>query len=137
MGIGKWIISPKIKVGQHDWAIKYFPQGKKEDQNGKYVSIFLELQRENVDVTAEFAFELLDKNGNVSPTTLNLLVHTFTLKAIDWGFFYFFERTKLEQTYIKDDCFVVHVSIAIGNASNVLSSIGFPYASPSKVQRGE
>ncbi|KAF3329211.1 BTB/POZ and MATH domain-containing protein 2 [Carex littledalei] len=104
MGIGNWIISPKIRVGQHDWAIKYFPQGKEEDHNDKYVSIFLELQREYVDVTAEFGFELLDKHGIVAPTTLKSLVHTFTFKAIDWGFFNFFERTKLEQTYIKDDC---------------------------------
>ncbi|XP_078155724.1 BTB/POZ and MATH domain-containing protein 2-like [Carex rostrata] len=125
MGIGKWITSPKFQVGQHDWAIGYYPQGNK-DHNGKYVSIFLELiQTRSIDVTAEFGFELLDKYGNVSTTTLKLLYHTFTSKESNWGVWDFFERTKLEQSYIKDDYFILRVSIIVESASDIIST-GFP-----------
>ncbi|KAF3336013.1 BTB/POZ and MATH domain-containing protein 2-like protein [Carex littledalei] len=90
MGIGQWITSPKFRVGQHDWVIYYYPQGDEKHNNGKYVSVYLELQREFVDVTAEFGFELLDKHGNVSPTTLKLLHHKFTSKKINSGLWDFF-----------------------------------------------
>ncbi|XP_078176414.1 BTB/POZ and MATH domain-containing protein 2-like [Carex rostrata] len=133
MEVGNCFTSPKLRVRQYDWVVKYFPQGCNKEDNGKYVSVLLELQRESIyidHVTAEFGFELLDKHGNVSPTTLKLILHTFTSKSLDcWGSSKFFERTKLEQTYIKDDCFVLRVSITVGNgkASNVTSSTGFPY----------
>ncbi|KAF3340570.1 BTB/POZ and MATH domain-containing protein 5 [Carex littledalei] len=122
MGIGKLITSPKFRVGQHDWVIYYYPQGENKDYNGKYVSIYLKLEREFVDVTAEFYFELLDKNGNVSLTTSKLLHHKFTSKKINWGLCDFFERTKLEQTYIKDDCFILRLSITIDSAMSMSST---------------
>ncbi|KAF3339561.1 BTB/POZ and MATH domain-containing protein 2-like isoform X2 [Carex littledalei] len=125
MGIGKWITSPKFQVGQHDWAICYYPQGNNKDDKGKYVSIFLELiQRGSVDITTEFGFQLLDKHGNVSPTSLKLLHHTFTSKESNWGIWDFFERTRLEQTYIKDDCFILRVSITVQSARDIIS-MGF------------
>ncbi|XP_078149905.1 BTB/POZ and MATH domain-containing protein 2-like [Carex rostrata] len=127
MGIGKWIYSPKFRVGEHDWVISYYPQGNRKDYNGKYVAIFLKLQRKSVDVTTEFGFELLDKHGNVSATTSKLAHHKFTTKENSWGFPGFFERTELEQTCIKDDCFILRVSITVDGASNIISPTGFPY----------
>lgn len=61
MGIGEKIISPKFRLGQHDWTVEYYPQGDEKEKNGKYVSVYLELQRESVDVRATYEFALLDK----------------------------------------------------------------------------
>lgn len=43
MDIGEGIISPKFRVGQHDWTIEYYPQGYEKKYNGEYVSIYLVL----------------------------------------------------------------------------------------------
>ncbi|XP_078149504.1 BTB/POZ and MATH domain-containing protein 3-like [Carex rostrata] len=137
MSIGKKITSPKFRFGQHDWVIYYYPQGiNNKDYNGKYVSVFLGLQRESVDVPADFSFQLLDKHANiVSPTTFILLHHTFTSKEKSAGLYDCFEKTKLEQSYIKDECFVLRVSISVGQDSNIISSLGFPYESIHKFRK--
>ncbi|KAF3332090.1 BTB/POZ and MATH domain-containing protein 1 isoform X2 [Carex littledalei] len=132
MGIGKWITSPKFRVGRHEWAIKYFPQGNEKDNNGKYVSIFLELQRESVDVRATFEFALLDKHGTLPSIAMKETSHTFTPRELDWGFSNFFERTKLEEMYVHNFNFVLHVKITVKDESYTraccnASSIGFPH----------
>ncbi|KAF3335536.1 BTB/POZ and MATH domain-containing protein 2-like protein [Carex littledalei] len=117
MDIGEKITSPNFRVGQHDWAINCYPQGNKKDLNGKYVSVFLRLQRKFVDVRSTFEFALLDNDGNVSPTTLRETSHTFTSHKASWGFPGFFERTKLEKTYVKDCFFVFSVKVTIKDES--------------------
>jgi speckle-type POZ protein len=117
LGIGNYITSPKFSVGGHDWVIKYYPQGNTSPNSGKYMSVFLKLRREYVDVRAAISFVLLDKHGNVSPTTLRESAHTFTSHKIDWGFSYFIQTKELEEKYIQDDCFVLSVSVSAKSKS--------------------
>ncbi|XP_078148494.1 BTB/POZ and MATH domain-containing protein 2-like [Carex rostrata] len=116
MDIGEKITSPNFRVGQHDWAIACYPQGNKKD-NSEYVSVFLRLRRKFVDVRATFEFAILDKDGNVSPTTLGEASHTYTSHKESWGFPRFLKRIKLEETYIKDCIFVICVKVTIKDES--------------------
>ncbi|KAF3325372.1 BTB/POZ and MATH domain-containing protein 2-like protein [Carex littledalei] len=129
MGTGEGIISPKFRVGQHDWTFEYYPQGYEKENNGKYVSVYLELQRESVDVRATFEFALLDKYGTLSTIAMKSTTHTFT-SCDAFGFRDFFERSKLEEMYVKDCYFVVQVKITIKDESCTgtcwnTSSIGY------------
>ncbi|XP_078149869.1 BTB/POZ and MATH domain-containing protein 2-like [Carex rostrata] len=118
MCIGEWITSPIFRVGQHDWSIEYYPQGDEEDKNGKYVAVYLELQREYADVSATFQFALLDEQGNISPTTMSVpTTHTFTSSTTNVGYSDFYERTKLKETYVKDCYFVLSVKITLKDES--------------------
>jgi len=43
IGSGKYITSQPFSVGGHDCAIYFYPDGKNEDENGAYVSVFIVL----------------------------------------------------------------------------------------------
>jgi len=65
IGSGKYITSQPFSVGGHDWAIYFYPDGKNEDENGAYVSVFIVLISDtSKDVEALFELVLLDQTGN-------------------------------------------------------------------------
>ncbi|KAJ8574432.1 hypothetical protein K7X08_026237 [Anisodus acutangulus] len=47
MGVGKHIASDNFTVGGHQWAIYFYPDGKKPD-NSTYVSVFIALASESI-----------------------------------------------------------------------------------------
>jgi speckle-type POZ protein len=136
---GKCITSPKFRVGEHVWAILYYPQGCEEDKRGKCVSVFLELQKESTDVAANFGFALLEKpencsssqkkHGVISSTSLKEFSHKFTSRESSWGSPSFITKTNLEQKYVKDGYFVLHVAITLKDEScpRLRASSGFPH----------
>jgi len=63
MGIGKFIASETFTVGGHQWAIYFYPDGKVPSDNGVYVSIFVALVSESIDVRALFELKLHDQSG--------------------------------------------------------------------------
>ncbi|KAG0527560.1 hypothetical protein BDA96_06G243300 [Sorghum bicolor] len=65
MGIGKYVDSSTFSVGGHDWNIRVYPDGWKEDDDD-YVSVFLNLERGAVGVRVKYSMSSLDKHGHVS-----------------------------------------------------------------------
>lgn len=63
MGIGKYVASDTFMVGGHEWAIYFYPDGKSEEDNATYVSLFIALASEGTDVRALFELSLLDQSG--------------------------------------------------------------------------
>lgn len=65
IGSGKYISSEPFSVDGNDWAIYFYPDGKNEDFNAAYVSVFIVLISDTgKDVKALFELVLLDQTGN-------------------------------------------------------------------------
>jgi speckle-type POZ protein len=133
MGIGECITSPTFLVGEHDWAILYYPQGTSKNDGGQYVSFFLGLQGESKDVTANTRFALLDKDGILSTASLKEFSQTFVPPQRNLGWPCFFERTKLEKEYVKDRYFTLNVTVTLKDESCRGARLGgkpaaFPHA---------
>nr|GEU45746.1 BTB/POZ and MATH domain-containing protein 3-like isoform X2 [Tanacetum cinerariifolium] len=63
MGAGKYISSDTFSVGGYDWAIYFYPDGKNQEDNATYVSVFIALASDGTDVRALFELTLLDQSG--------------------------------------------------------------------------
>ncbi|PWA79424.1 BTB/POZ [Artemisia annua] len=63
MGAGKYISSDTFTVGGYDWAIYFYPDGKNNEDNATYVSVFIALASDGTDVRALFELTLLDQSG--------------------------------------------------------------------------
>lgn len=63
IGIGKYVASDTFMVGGYTWAIYFYPDGKSVEDNATYVSLFIALASEAVDVRALFELTLLDQSG--------------------------------------------------------------------------
>ena len=63
IGTGKYIASDTLMVGGHYWAIHFYPDGKNEDDNAVYVSLFIVLGSEEEQwVKALFELTLVDQS---------------------------------------------------------------------------
>lgn len=63
MGIGKYIPSDTFNVGGYTWAVYFYPDGKSQEDDAQYVSLFIALASEGSDVRALFELTLLDQSG--------------------------------------------------------------------------
>ncbi|KAF9618357.1 hypothetical protein IFM89_000992 [Coptis chinensis] len=121
LGIGKYIASDTFMVGGYDWAIYFYPDGKSNEDNGTYVSLFIALASEGTDVRALFELTLLDQSGKERHKVhshfgraLESGPYTLKYRGSMWGYKRFFKRTSLETSdYLKDDCLSVHCSVGV------------------------
>lgn len=63
MGPGRYITSDTFSVGGYDWAIYFYPDGKNPEDNSVYVSVFIALASDGVDVRALFKLTLMDQTN--------------------------------------------------------------------------
>lgn len=63
IGIGKYIASDTFMVGGYSWAVYFYPDGKSNEDNATYVSLFIALASEGTDVRALFELTLIDQSG--------------------------------------------------------------------------
>lgn len=63
IGIGKYIASDDFTVGGFQWSIYFYPDGKNQEDNSTYVSVFIALASEGTDVRALFELTLVDQSG--------------------------------------------------------------------------
>ncbi|KAE7996725.1 hypothetical protein FH972_001423 [Carpinus fangiana] len=121
MGIGKYMTSDTFTVGGYDWAIYFYPDGKNQEDNSMYVSVFIALASDGTDVRALFELSMLDQSGNG-----NNKVHSHFQRALEsgpytlkyrgsmWGYKRFFRRNLLEASdYLKDDCLVMYCKVGV------------------------
>ena len=121
IGIGKYIASDIFSVGGYDWAIYFYPDGKSVEDNATYVSLFIALASEGIDVRALFELTLLDQSGKERhkvhshfERTLESGPYTLKYRGSMWGYKRFFKRTTLETSdYLKDDCLSVNCSVGV------------------------
>ncbi|EPS58860.1 hypothetical protein M569_15950 [Genlisea aurea] len=121
IGIGKYVASDTFMVGGHEWAIYFYPDGKSDEDNATYVSLFIALASEATDVRALFELSLLDQSGRGRHKvhthfgrTLESGPYTLKCRGSMWGYKRFFKRSTLEGSdYLKDDCLQVHCSVGV------------------------
>ncbi|KAL9289768.1 hypothetical protein ACSQ67_024453 [Phaseolus vulgaris] len=138
MGIGKFIASETFTVGGHQWTIYFYPDGKIPSDNGVYVSIFVALVSEGVDVRALFELKLHDQSGKGNHLvyshfgrSLENGPYTIKTRGCIWGYKRFFKRKDLEaSTFIKDDCLKISCTVGVlvmsCSDSSMLNAIHVP-----------
>ncbi|RDX65769.1 BTB/POZ and MATH domain-containing protein 4, partial [Mucuna pruriens] len=125
IGVGKHIASENFTVGGYQWAIYFYPDGKSPENNSTYVSVFIALVSEGIDVRAVFEVTLLDQSGKGkhkvhSHFNRSLESGPYTLRnSGSMGYKRFFRRTHLEaSSFLKDDCLKINCTVGV-----VVSSI--------------
>lgn len=63
MGPGRYLASDIFAVGGYHWAVYLYPDGKNAEENSNYVSVFVALASDGIDVRALFELTLLDQSG--------------------------------------------------------------------------
>nr|POF11176.1 btb/poz and math domain-containing protein 2 [Quercus suber] len=121
MGIGNYLASDTFTAGGYSWAIYFYPDGENVQDNATYVSLFIVLVSEGIDVRALFGLKLLDQSGKEKHKVYNEFrrppdsgPYTIRNRGCMWGYRRFFKRTDLETSdYLKDDCLKVHCSVGV------------------------
>lgn len=113
--------SPSFFSEGHNWIIRYYPKGSHKEENGAYISIYLNLQSKADLLCTNFSFRLLHNNGTWSSTLLPLdsawRRSSCIFRAINCfqGFPAFIERSVLETQYVRDGFFVLSCNIKVMN----------------------
>ncbi|KAK1387678.1 BTB/POZ and MATH domain-containing protein 2 [Heracleum sosnowskyi] len=121
MGIGRYVASDTFTVGGHCWAIYFYPDGKSNEDNSTYVSLFIALASEGTDVRALFELSLVDQSGKERHKVhshfgrvLDSGPYTLKYRGSMWGYKRFLKRTALETSdYLKDDCLLVKCTVGV------------------------
>ncbi|XP_026384563.1 BTB/POZ and MATH domain-containing protein 2-like [Papaver somniferum] len=123
LGLGKYIASETFDAGGYKWAIHFYPDGKKLEDNAAYVSCFIALASEGTNVIrALFGLALLDQSGkerhkvhsHFEVRTLENGPYKLKYRGSMWGYKRFYRRTMLEMSdYLKDDCLIFHCKVGV------------------------
>lgn len=121
LGIGKYIASDTFMVGGYLWAVYFYPDGKSVEDNASYVSLFIALASEGVDVRALFELKLEDQSGKGHHKVhshfgrpLESGPYTLKYRGSMWGYKRFYKRTSLETSdYLKDDCLIITATVGV------------------------
>lgn len=131
MGVGKHIASDTFTVGGHQWAIYFYPDGKNPEDNSAYVSVFIALASEGMDVRALFELTLIDQSGKGKhkvhshfDRSLESGPYTLKYRGSMWGYKRFFRRALLETSdYLKDDCLKINCTVGVVRSTIECSSL--------------
>jgi speckle-type POZ protein len=112
MGIGKHVDSSTFSAGDHDWNIRVYPDGCKEEGKAVYMSVVLNLMRGAVGVRVKFSMSLLDKHGHVSKVRED--THTFEWANGFWGWGQYMEKSKLKPLlHLNNDRFTIRCDLTV------------------------
>eukprot|EP00250_Pteridium_aquilinum_P013573 c21428_g1_i1 orf=351-1586(-) len=121
MGVGKYISSETFSVGGYQWAVYFYPDGKNQEDQSIYVSVFIALASEGTDVRALFELTLLDQSGKGKhkvhshfDRALESGPYTLKYRGSMWGYKRFFRRTGLETSdYLKNDRLSISCTVGV------------------------
>ncbi|KAF8653775.1 hypothetical protein HU200_061891 [Digitaria exilis] len=106
LAAGDFISSDDISAGGHLWRLKCFPYGNKTQNNGEYVSIFLELASKSRNVKVIFEAFMMGKDGAPSSSHERKALHVYKSKG-DWGWSEFVSRSDVESLYLTNGCAMI------------------------------
>ncbi|KAJ3680771.1 hypothetical protein LUZ60_015260 [Juncus effusus] len=121
MGCGKCVSSDVFSVGGYQWAVYFYPDGKNPEDNSVYVSVFIALASDGVDVRALFELTLVDQSGKERhkvhshfERALEGGPYTLKYRGSMWGYKRFYRRTSLETSdYLKDDSLILNCTVGV------------------------
>jgi speckle-type POZ protein len=116
---GKHTRSACFSVGGHSWAVQCYLNG---DTDPDFISLYLLLDSSDDarEVTAEFSFSVLDKDGEaVASLSRTHCTRSFKPKGLGWGYSSCVRKADLERSaHLRDD------SLSIGFDVAVMKAIG-------------
>ncbi|KAF8695393.1 hypothetical protein HU200_037626 [Digitaria exilis] len=109
----KCFCSGIFAVGGHNWRILYDSEG--QDARSEYVSVFLELIGELVQVTASFRFRMVNPVTGVSSMSNSFSPLVFNRENPTHGFTSFVRKNELEFStkYVQDGCLVIECDVTV------------------------
>jgi speckle-type POZ protein len=93
------VISKDVSAGCYKWRIDFYPRGCNEEDNGEFVSIFLNLVSNSNNVEATLKAFVLNIDGAQILSTTKKLLKIFPpdgIRGNGWGWKQFVERSDLE-----------------------------------------
>ncbi|CAD6264785.1 unnamed protein product [Miscanthus lutarioriparius] len=111
VAIGHKVCSEDILAGGHLWRIECYPRGKRKEENGEWLSIFLHHVSESRDAKAIFEALVMDKDGALSSSDRSRCVRVYGPQggaaASCWGWYHFLQRSVLRSLYLTNGSFFV------------------------------
>ncbi|CAI9115393.1 OLC1v1016292C1 [Oldenlandia corymbosa var. corymbosa] len=110
IGPRKYLSYSTFRVGDYEWAVYFYPDGKDSKDRSAFVYVFIGLLNDATDVRVLFELKLLDQSGNgkhlihshfnrATPKTPCILKHRESI----WGHKRFFRKVDLEKScYLKN-----------------------------------
>ncbi|CAO2189206.1 unnamed protein product [Urochloa humidicola] len=113
LGIGKYITSATFSVGGHEWRLRYYPDGDKDDFRD-YAAVFLELLTEHKtkQVRAIYDFRLVNPATGASASVFSSPTVYHSANRT-WGANNWKKRSELEATYLQDDCLIIECDVTV------------------------
>jgi speckle-type POZ protein len=117
-GSSTFLTSGTFRVGGHDWAIRYYPNGNSRTVDDQFSSIFIKLINTAGDseVTASYSFCIQDPAPSATGEKHKFGYTTkFSLdKHPDWGRDKFVSKADLAASgYLQDDCLLIKCTITV------------------------
>uniref|UniRef100_A0A0D9XJV6 BTB domain-containing protein n=1 Tax=Leersia perrieri TaxID=77586 RepID=A0A0D9XJV6_9ORYZ len=116
---GKHIKSKSFTVGDHQWRLRYYPNGVASNV-ADYVSVFLEFaaiaagQAEPVNARAKFSVLDQAAGKSVLAHTIGTRIHGFTVTDDTFGFSNYIKREVLEESeYLRNDKFTIPCDVTV------------------------
>ncbi|RCV31920.1 hypothetical protein SETIT_6G216900v2 [Setaria italica] len=101
LAIGEAVYSKNISAGGHVWRIRCYPRGSVKEDNGEYLSIYLELMSESRNVKAIFDVFAMERDGAPSSSHARRCVKVYPPEGYRaCGFLQFVKRSDLESLYV-------------------------------------
>lgn len=121
LGAGRYISSDTFTVGGYDWAVYFYPDGKNPEDNAMYVSVFIALASDGIDVRALFKLEMKDQSGKGKDKMHSHFdrvkengPYALKYRGSMWGFKRFYRRHQLELSdYLRDDYLEFHCTVGV------------------------
>ncbi|GAB2216379.1 hypothetical protein Droror1_Dr00024152 [Drosera rotundifolia] len=121
LGAGRYISSDTFTVGGYDWAVYFYPDGKNPEDNAMYVSVFIALASDGIDVRALFKLEMKDQSGKGKDKVHSHFdrvkengPYALKYRGSMWGFKRFYRRHQLELSdYLRDDRLEFHCTVGV------------------------
>ncbi|CAD6265790.1 unnamed protein product [Miscanthus lutarioriparius] len=111
-GVGMSVRSATFSAGDHNWCIKYYPNGN-ADNCKNYASVFLELVSKNTEATVLYDFRLVNQATGLSSSLFSSKA-LFNDEKPSWGPRKFIIKSDLEASgYLKDDCLEIECDLTV------------------------
>jgi speckle-type POZ protein len=116
VAIGHSVSSEDILAGGHLWRIDCYPRGKRKEDNGQWLSIFLRHVSESRDAKAIFEALVMDKDGALSSSDRMRCVRVYgphSGPSESWGWYHFIHRSVLKSLYMTNGSFTIACGIKV------------------------
>nr|CAB3483555.1 unnamed protein product [Digitaria exilis] len=101
LSIGEAVYSNLFSAGGHQWRITCFPHGHSKEDQGKYLSIHLQLMGESKNVRAIFEAFAMGRDGKPSSSHAERCVQVYPPDGYSsWGYPRFVSRSDLDKLYV-------------------------------------